>query len=181
MNDQKTADIVKRIEHAFDEFVEMQRTDEELQVYGDRRDYAATRRHLHHAEIVAAGACDVVLAGLGTSLDHLASEQRIALGQQAAYAAAIQVGLDQLCGQRGVLGELRRRCPDREQLINAINAQSRALDLKHHINGDTEALQMLVHAVDGDACLRKRGVQIVERLRTRVAARRSQHQIVRQR
>ena len=75
-----------------------------------------------------------MFTGLGASLNHFASKQRIGLGEQAANTAAVQVSLDQLRGQRGIVGELRSVCPHREQLINAINTQPRALHLKHHVD-----------------------------------------------
>ena len=105
-----------------------------------------------------------MLTGLCTALHHLASEQCITLGQQATDTAAVQIRLNQLRGERGVIAELGSIRPYREQLINAINAQPGALHLKHHVDRHPKALKVFVHAVDGHTRFGQRRAQVVQQL-----------------
>ena len=66
-------------------------------------------------------------------------------------AAALLVG-DNESGPKRVRSHSVLPCPDRQQLLNALDARARAFDLKHHVNGYTgSALEMVINAGDRSA------------------------------
>ncbi|MNS82542.1 hypothetical protein D3C72_1162890 [compost metagenome] len=76
MDRQEAAGVVQRGQQALHELVQVQAVDQELQVDRDHRNQPAAGRRPQQLTVLLAVPRDVVLAGLGGALHHLARQLR---------------------------------------------------------------------------------------------------------
>ncbi len=167
---EKAGRIVDRGEQPFGEPGQVRAGDEELEIDRDRRDHTAAGRGLDHRRVLLAVARDVVLAGLGGALHHLARQVGKSGAHQIAHAAAMLAGRHQLGRQVHEAARGPRIGPDRQQQVDAAEPGLHALHLEHHLDRHAVLVQVLVHARGGGTALvepRAEGVQALRQaLRT---------------
>ncbi|MNS85945.1 hypothetical protein D3C72_1198260 [compost metagenome] len=148
---QEAARVVQRRQQPFEELVQVQRQDEELQIHREHHDEAAAQRRFQHRQVLDAVARDVVFAGLGRAFHHPARQLRERRAHQVADAVARLGGPDQLGGQVYEFVALSGVHPYVQQQFDARQAQLHAFDLKHDVDRHAVFCKLVIHALRGRA------------------------------
>ena len=147
-DDHEAQRIVGAGPEAVPEGRQAQRQHAELQQRGAGQHRAADGRAPEHVAVLVAVARDVVLAGLGAALGHLARQLRIVARQQRAHAAALAPACAPATAS-GAAAFLRRRGRQHavEQLLDAPHARAQLVGLVDDVHRDAELLEVLADAV----------------------------------
>jgi hypothetical protein len=149
VHDQEADGVVHASAEAGPERRQPQRQDGELGKGGAADDGATAQRGAQHGAVFVAVAGDVVLAGLGMALGHLACHQRVLPPQQRAQAAPLLGQLHQ-AHQQALQFALRLVGQQQvEHRFQPVAAGGQLLDLEDDVHRDAVRLQVVGDAGGG--------------------------------